>query len=241
MPLLRVWQLGRVPYADALTLQRRLVEERKAGLIPDTLLLLEHPHVITLGVKTGGAQTNVIASPEELAARAVDVFESGRGGDVTYHGPGQIVGYPIVDLRPDRQDVHRYVRDLEEVMIRVAADFGVHASRIAGLTGVWVQGAKSAETAAPQKLGAIGIRISRWVTSHGFAFNVNTDLEFFRLIVPCGIADKGVTSLETLLGRAVEGSEVEARFVHHFSDVFERDVCLSPPCPGDWPDAPSLA
>jgi lipoyl(octanoyl) transferase len=215
---LDVRHLGRVPYADALDLQRSLVDERKADRIPDTLLLLEHPHVLTLGVKTAGARANILAAPERLSELGVEVFEAGRGGDVTYHGPGQIVGYPILGLRPDRQDVHRYVRDLEDVMIRVAADFGIGAMRIRGLTGIWVEGAQGPEA----KLGAIGIRISRWVTSHGFAFNVNTDLEFFRLIVPCGITDRGVTSLERLLGRTQDVAEVEARFVHHFSCVFER-------------------
>lgn len=233
---LEVRRLGRVRYADALDLQRALVEERKAGRIPDTLLLLEHPHVITLGVKTAGARANIVATPERLAALGVEVFEAGRGGDVTYHGPGQIVGYPILDLRPDRQDVHRYVRDLEEVMIRVAGDFGVRASRIAGLTGIWVDVPRR----PPEKLAAIGIRISRWVTSHGFAFNVNTDLDFFRLIVPCGITDKGVTSLERLTGRTIDLSEVEARFVHHFSGVFDREVC-STPAPGARSDAPTPA
>lgn len=226
---LEVRQLGRVSYGDALELQRALVEERKAGHIPDTLLLLEHSHVITLGVKTAGARTHIVAPPDRLAELGVEVFETGRGGDVTYHGPGQIVGYPIVDLRPDRQDVHRYVRDLEEVMIRVAADFAIDASRIAGLTGVWVG---DAERHTAEKLAAIGIRISRWVTSHGVAFNVNTDLEYFRLIVPCGISDRGVTSLERLLDRTLDVPAVEARFVHHFADVFDREVSLTPPCLG---------
>lgn len=227
---LEVRRLGRLSYADALVLQRTLVDERKANRIPDTLLLLEHPHVLTLGVKTAGARTHIVVEPERLAQLGVEVFEAGRGGDVTYHGPGQIVGYPILDLRPDRQDVHRYVRDLEEVMIRVAADVGIEARRIAGSTGVWVGDGSAAEPEA--KLGAIGIRISRWVTSHGFAFNVNTDLEFFRLIVPCGIADRGVTSLERLLGRVQNVWDVEARFVHHMSSVFERDARVTLPCAG---------
>lgn len=227
MRTLSVHRLGRVNYADALDLQRTLVDERKAGRIPDTLLLLEHPHVLTLGVKTVGARTNIVATPDRLAALGVDVFEAGRGGDVTYHGPGQIVGYPILDLRPDRQDVHQYVRDLEDVMIRVAADYAIAAARIKGLTGIWVGEGDRAE-----KLAAIGIRISRWVTSHGFAFNVNTDLEFFRLIVPCGISDRGVTSLETLLNRTVDLAEVEAHLVHHFARVFDRDASVPSPCLG---------
>ena len=149
----------------------------------------------------------------------MEVHETGRGGDVTYHGPGQIVGYPILDLKPDRCDVHRYVRDVEEVMIRVCAEYGVHAGRIAGLTGAWV---------GADKIGAIGIRISRWITSHGFAFNVTTDLDRFHLIVPCGIADRGVTSLQRLTGRAVPIAEVEDAFVKHFAGVFEREpVCTA--------------
>ena len=195
-------RLGLVPYAEGLELQRALVEDRKAGRIPDTLLLLQHPHVVTIGVKKDG-RSHIIATPEQLSARGVEVFETGRGGDVTYHGPGQLVGYPILDLDPDRRDVHRYVRDLEEVMIRVCAGYGLHADRIKGFSGAWI---------GDEKIGAIGVRISRWVTSHGFAFNVTTDVEFFNLIVPCGIADRGVTSLAAQLGRVPEMSEVEDRF-----------------------------
>ena len=175
-----------ISYSEGLEIQKGLVEQRKAGQIPDQLLLLEHPPVITLGVKAKNDRSHIVASPEVLAAEGVEVFETGRGGDVTYHGPGQLVGYPIVDLNPDRRDVHRYVRDLEEVMILMAASFGVKAGRIPGLTGAWV---------GDEKLAAIGVRIARWVTSHGFAFNVNTQLSHFGLIVPCGITDKGVTSL----------------------------------------------
>jgi lipoyl(octanoyl) transferase len=141
----------------------------------------------------------------------VEVFETGRGGDVTYHGPGQIVGYPILDLNPDRRDVHQYVRDLEEVMIRVCADYGLTAGRIKGLSGAWI---------ADAKIGAIGVRISRWITSHGFAFNVTTDVDFFNLIVPCGIADRGVTSLAKEIGRTPDLTEVEDRFVSRFTEVF---------------------
>jgi lipoyl(octanoyl) transferase len=177
------------------------------------LLLVEHPHVLTLGVRGDGGRSHILVGDEALAARGIAVFETGRGGDVTYHGPGQIVGYPILDLKPDRQDVHRYVRDLEEVLIRTAADYGVPAGRVEGLTGVWV---------GPEKLAAIGVRIARWITSHGFAFNVTTDLEYFNLIVPCGIADRGVTSLDRLLGRAVDRREVEDRIVSRFCEVFER-------------------
>jgi lipoyl(octanoyl) transferase len=204
-----------VGYAEALDLQRSLVEERKAGRIPDTLLLLQHPPVITLGVRGDGGRANIVAAPERLAALGIDVHETGRGGDVTYHGPGQIVGYPIVDLKPDRCDVHRYVRDVEEVMIRVCADWGVSAGRIAGLTGAWV---------AAEKIGAIGVRISRWVTSHGFAFNVSPALDHFQLIVPCGISDRGVTSLARLTGRDVPLADVEQAIVRHFGCVFEREL-----------------
>lgn len=214
MKALEVRRLGLVPYADGLELQRALVEERKADRISDTLLLLQHPHVVTIGVKKDG-RGHILATPDQLASRGVEVFETGRGGDVTYHGPGQIVGYPIIDLNPDRRDVHRYVRDLEEVMIRVCADYGLTAGRIKGFSGAWIDDAK---------IGAIGVRISRWITSHGFAFNVTTDVDFFDLIVPCGIADRGVTSLAKAIGRAPELIEVEDRFVDHFARVFEREV-----------------
>jgi lipoyl(octanoyl) transferase len=205
--------LGRVPYADGVAAQKSLVEERRAGRIPDTLLLLEHPHVITLGVKARDSRAHVKASDEDLAARGVELYESGRGGDVTYHGPGQLVGYPILDLRPDRCDVHRYVRDLEDVLIRAAARFGVAAGRVPGMSGAWV---------GDRKLAAIGVRISRWITSHGFALNVTTDLAYFGLIVPCGIADRGVTSLAELTGRAVSMDEARRAVVPEFADVFDR-------------------
>ncbi len=209
-----VRRLGLVPYGEALDLQRDLAARRAAGDIDDTLLLLQHPHVLTLGVKAGEARQHILATPARLAELGVSTFETGRGGDVTYHGPGQVVGYPILSLKPDRCDVHRYVRDLEEVMIGVTGDYGFEAGRIAGLTGAWV---------GAEKIGAIGVRISRWVTSHGFAFNVNTDLAFFRLIVPCGISDRGVTSLQRLTGRDVPIGEVEHAVVRHFCRVFERD------------------
>jgi lipoyl(octanoyl) transferase len=210
-PDVEVRRLGLIPYAEALALQRELVEERQAGRIGDVLLLVEHPHVLTLGVRGDGGRSNILAPAEALAERSVDVHETGRGGDITYHGPGQLVGYPIIDLKPDRCDVHRYVRDLEEVLIRVAADYDIEAGRVPGLTGVWVGGSK---------LAAIGVRIARWITSHGFALNVTTDLEYFKMIVPCGIADRGVTSLAALLGRPVAMAEVEERVVRRFADVF---------------------
>jgi lipoyl(octanoyl) transferase len=215
--LIAVRRLGLVPYADGLELQRRLVEERKADQIPDTLLLLQHPHVVTIGVKKDGRQ-HILASPDRLASLGVDVFETGRGGDVTYHGPGQLVGYPILDLNPDRRDVHKYVRDLEEVMIRVCADYGLTAGRVKGFSGAWI---------GDEKIGAIGVRISRWITSHGFAFNVTTDVDFFNLIVPCGIADKGVTSLASKLDRAVDMTEVEDRFVAHFTAVLAQKTAAT--------------
>ena len=210
MRSLEVRRLGVVPYAAASELQRALVEERRAGRVPDLLLLLEHPHVITLGVKLDAARSHLTAAPDLLAERQVEVHESGRGGDITYHGPGQLVGYPILDLKPDRCDVHRYVRDLEEVMIRAAADFGIAARRVEGLTGAWV---------GADKLGAIGVRISRWISSHGFAFNVSTNLDYFDLIVPCGITSGGVTSLRRA-GRDVGMRDAEAGIVRHFCDVF---------------------
>ena len=212
---LEVRRLGVVSYDEALALQRELVEERRADRVPDLLLLLEHSPVITLGVRSEVSRRNVVATNERLDALGIAVHETGRGGDVTYHGPGQIVGYPILDLRPDRCDVHRYVRDLEDVMIRTCADYGVSAGRVTGLTGTWV---------GADKIGAIGIRISRWITSHGFAFNVRTDLDHFGLIVPCGISDRGVTSLEKVTRRSLPMPEVEDAVVRRFSEVFERQV-----------------
>jgi lipoyl(octanoyl) transferase len=212
---LDVRRLGRVPYPEALALQRSLVDERRAGRIPDTLLLVEHPHVLTLGVRGDGGRSHILATDEALALRGIEIHETGRGGDITYHGPGQIVGYPIIDLNPDRRDVHRYVRDLETVLIRTAADYGIDAGRIEGLTGVWV---------GDQKLAAIGVRIARWITSHGFALNVTTDLDHFALIVPCGIADRGVTSLSRLLGGPADPADVEFRVIEHFANVFGMSV-----------------
>jgi lipoyl(octanoyl) transferase len=211
---LEVRRLGRVRYADGLALQAELVSQRQQQSLPDTLLLLEHEPVFTLG--RNARAENILVPAEALHAHGFDVCEVGRGGDVTYHGPGQIVGYPILDLSPDRCDVHRYVRDLEEVLIRACGDCGVEAGRVQGLTGVWVGGAK---------VGAIGVRISRWVTSHGFALNVNTDLAPFRLIVPCGIVDKPVTSLALLTGRSLDLAAVEDALVRHFATVFARGVC----------------
>jgi lipoyl(octanoyl) transferase len=217
-----VKRLGLIGYERALDLQRELVERRKRGEIPDQLLLLEHPDVITLGVKTRNDRTHVLESEASLAEKGIALFETGRGGDVTYHGPGQLVGYPIFDLNPDRRDVHRYVRDLEETLIQAVATFGIAAGRVPGLTGIWV------DTPDGQaKLAAIGVRISRWVTSHGFALNVNTDLSRFGLIVPCGITDKGVASMAHLLGRRLPMDEVAHAVERAFSGLFDRPVPAS--------------
>jgi len=205
--------LGTVSYDDGLRLQERSVEDLRTGNAPEQLLLLEHPHVFTLG--RGADSGNILADQQQLRSNLVEVHETGRGGDVTYHGPGQLVGYPIINLKPDRCDVHRYVRDIEEVLLRTIAEFDVTGTRIAGLTGVWV---------GNEKIGAIGVRIARWITSHGFALNVNTDLSYFEMIVPCGITGKGVTSLSQILGRQVDMREVAGVLVHHFKEVFQRDV-----------------
>jgi lipoyl(octanoyl) transferase len=214
MRAIEIRRLGWTPYADSLALQRALVEDRSAERIGDVLLLVEHPPVLTVGVRGDGGRSHILASPDALAARGIEIHETGRGGDVTYHGPGQIVGYPIINLKPDRCDVHGYLRDLEEVLIQVAADFGIDAARVPGLTGVWV---------GEHKLAAIGVRISRWITSHGFALNLAPNLEDFDLIVPCGILDRGVTSLARL-GCTATRCDVEDHIVRHFCGVFDR--CL---------------
>jgi lipoyl(octanoyl) transferase len=208
---LAVHRLGSIGYTDALELQERLLAARIAQRIPDTLLLLQHTPVITLG--RGSRPEHVLASRELLAAGGVEVHESARGGDVTYHGPGQLVGYPIIDLNPDRRDVRRYVAGLEDVMIRIAGEYGLRAGRIAGLNGAWIE---------DRKVGAVGVRIRRWVTMHGFALNVSTNLSAFDLIVPCGIPDKTVTSLERELGRSVTHDEVETLTMRVFGEVFDR-------------------
>ena len=205
--------MGLVSYQAALETQRALVTSRQAGKAPDQLLLLQHPAVITVGVSGRSQSDHVLASPAELHDHDIEVLEVPRGGDVTYHGPGQLVGYPIIDLRPDRCDVHQYVRDLEEVLIRVVASFGVEARRRSGLTGVWV---------GDNKLAAIGVRLSRWVASHGFALNVTTNLEHFRFIVPCGLVGVGVTSLEHLLESVPSWDEIEAAVSEEFASVFGR-------------------
>ena len=214
--LCRVEQLGTVDYGEGLRLQAERVAARKAGKIPDTLLLLEHPHVYTLG--RNAWRENLLISEERLRLLGAQLFETDRGGDITYHGPGQLVGYPIFDLTQHRRDIAWFMRSLEEVFISVARDFAIEAARMAGVPGVWV---------GNDKLVAMGVHISRWVTSHGFAFNVNTDLQFFEYIVPCGLRDKGVTSLAKLLGKPVELAPVVERVIEHFVTVFELEMQFS--------------
>jgi lipoyl(octanoyl) transferase len=215
--------LGFIGYADAFELQKRIVAARKADAIDDVLLLCEHPHVITLG--RSGKRENLLASDRVLAQKGVEFHATNRGGDITYHGPGQIVGYPVIQLAAIRRDVVWYVRMLEEVMIRACADFGIVARREEGKTGAWIDPAAdtNAKGAAAEKIGAIGVHISRWVTSHGFAFNVATDLRYFDLIVPCGIAERKATSLEKILGRPVKRNEAAPKLVEHFGAVFGRE------------------
>jgi lipoyl(octanoyl) transferase len=212
-----VVDLGLVRYAPACELQRQLVEARKAGAIPDVLLLCEHPHVITLG--RNGKRENLRASEGVLAQANVEFHATDRGGDITYHGPGQIVGYPILDLAQYRRDVRWYVAQLEETMIRASADFGVAAKRVEGMHGIWVDA-----PAGEEKLGALGVHLSRWVTSHGFAYNVSADLRYFDWIVPCGIAGKRATSLERILGRSVRSEDARPRVVENFGKVFECEM-----------------
>src|SRR5467141_2399123 len=222
--------LGRIPYAEAWELQKRFVAARKADAIEDVLLFCEHPHVITLG--RSGNRANLLASEHVLRQKGVEFHATDRGGDITYHGPGQIVGYPILNLGAIRRDVVWYVRTLEEAMIRATAEFGITAVREPGKTGVWVYVAQSSSAlatrhsplATSEKLAAIGVHISRWVTSHGFAYNVSTDLRNFDLIVPCGIADRKATSLEKLLGRSVEEKEVAPRIAKHLGELLGLEM-----------------
>ena len=226
----QIIELGLIGYAEAYALQKRVVAARKADAIGDVLLLCEHTPVITQG--RNGKREHLLVSENVLRQRNVEFHESSRGGDVTYHGPGQLVGYPILQLGAIRKDVVWYVRMLEEVMIRTTAEFGISAHREEGKTGIWVadeekdftQSSGREEGIAPEKLGAIGVHISRWVTSHGFAYNVATDLRNFDLIVPCGIVGRRATSLEKLLGRAVSVSDIRPRMVRHFGDVFGLEM-----------------
>lgn len=217
-----VINLGLAPYGRCCDLQRRIVSARKKGIVPDVLLLCEHPHVITLG--RNGKHEHLRAGRHLLSQMNVQFHPTDRGGDITYHGPGQIVGYPILDLAEHRRDVRWYVEQLEEVMIRTSADRGVMARRAPGLHGVWVD-----TPSGQEKLAALGVHLSRWVTSHGFAYNVATDLRYFELIVPCGIPDKRATSLERLLGRAVSPLEIRSLLEKHFGEVFERSLVIVSP------------
>jgi lipoyl(octanoyl) transferase len=213
----QIVDLGLMGYAQAWTLQKRVVAARKAGAVDDVLLLCEHPHVITQG--RNGKREHLLASEHVLQQKGVEFHATDRGGDITYHGPGQILGYPILNLGAIRRDVVWYVRMLEEAMIQATAELGVAAKRVEGKTGIWA-GYENAE----EKLAAIGVHISRWVTSHGFAYNVSTDLRYFDLIVPCGIADRKATSLEKLLGRSVKQEEIAPRIAKHFGDVFGLEL-----------------
>jgi lipoate-protein ligase B len=208
---LLVKNLGRLEYGRALEVQKETELAVKDGRQPDTLLLLEHPHTLTVGRR--GDNGGILMSPDTLAARGVVVFETNRGGKITYHGLGQVVGYPIINLSPDREDVHRYVRQLEEVLIRTLGDYHIDAFRLEGFTGVHT---------ARGKVAAIGVHIARWVTTHGFALNVNTDLSFFNLIIACD--GEQVTSMEDLLGHEVDMQEVENRIAIHFAQVFEMEL-----------------
>jgi len=224
-----VHHLGPIRYAEAHALQERLLQARIRGEIPDTVLLLEHaPPVLTLG-RSSKATEHVLLSREALAARGFELHETGRGGDVTYHGPGQLVGYPIVDLAPDREDVRRYVRDLEEAMIRTVGEYGIRAGRTPGQSGTWVGVPEMSEDAGvelgvPRKIGAVGVRLSRWVTMHGFALNVTTDLSHFDVIVPCGIRDKGVTSIAKETGLTPSVREVGERAARHLAALFDAAI-----------------
>jgi lipoyl(octanoyl) transferase len=211
-------RLGTVDYAEAHRLQEELQAKRITGEITDTVLLLEHPPVLTMG--RSAKNQHVLAPPEVLEARGISVHDVGRGGDVTYHGPGQLVAYPIIDLKPDRRDVRKYMWSLEETMIRTCADFGLSATRVEGLNGAWI---------GERKVGAVGVRISRWVTMHGLALNVNSDLTHFELIVPCGIQDKAVTSVSAELGRTVGVADVLDPLARHFAGLYDTDV--------EWEDA----
>lgn len=223
---------GLLAYGSACTLQRELVQARKLGVIPDLLLLCEHPHVITLG--RNGDPKHLHAASSVLRQMQVEFHASDRGGDITYHGPGQLVGYPILDLAEHQRDVRWYVKQLEEVMIRLTGGLGIQGKRLEQAHGVWVD-----TPAGEEKLAALGVHLSRWVTSHGFAYNISTDLRYFDLIVPCGIPDKRATSVERLLGRAVTKQEALPLLIEHFGEVFER--AMVPLSPSDLKSALAFA
>jgi lipoyl(octanoyl) transferase len=222
-PPVQVHRLGRVEYRDGLELQRQFQEARRANEVPDTLLLLEHPPVLTLG--RGAKENNILTPKPQLDALGVEVFETDRGGDVTYHGPGQIVGYPLLHLGPGRQDVRKYVRAIEELIIRTVADFGITATRFEQWPGVWVA---ESRRGGPRKIAALGVHLSRWYTKHGFALNVSPELSHFQLIVPCGIREAGVTSMRDELQKDLKVADVEDRIIHHFRDVFDCEVTAAP-------------
>lgn len=222
-PPVRWHRLGRVEYRDGLELQRQFQEALRANVVPDTLLLLEHPPVLTLG--RGAKENNILTPKLKLEALGVEIFETDRGGDVTYHGPGQIVGYPLLHLGPGRQDVRRYVRAIEELMIRTVADWGIEATRFEQWPGVWVA---QSRRGGPRKIAALGVHLSRWYTKHGFALNVRTELSHFELIVPCGIKEAGVTSMSDELQEDVPVAQVEERIAHHFREVFDCEVTAAP-------------
>ena len=212
--MLEVYRRGLVPYAESLILQDQLVRQRRAGEISDTLVLLEHPHVITLG--SSSDEAHVLVDEQERERMGIELFEVGRGGDVTYHGPGQVIGYPVLDLKPDRKDLHAYLRDLEKVLIKVAHEVGVKAERRPSDTGVWTESGK---------LASIGVRVSSgWITSHGVALNVNSQLNYFDAIVPCGLEGESVTSLEQELGHGLEVGEVSEILANQFANVFKYDI-----------------
>jgi lipoyl(octanoyl) transferase len=207
-----VLQPGKMDYATSIVLQESYGKTLQEGTGGEVFILLEHPHVITLG--RGFHVDNLLMSPDLLAKKGVSVEETARGGDVTYHGPGQVVGYPIISLA-DKPDLHLYLRNLEELMIRTVSDFGIQADRKPGMTGIWVH---------DEKIGAIGVRVVRWITTHGFALNVNTDLKYFDYIVPCGIKQYGVTSLQKLLGREIPLEDVHQSLITNFADIFDRKM-----------------
>jgi lipoyl(octanoyl) transferase len=204
-----VSNLGRTRYAEAWDLQQRVFDLRRLGLIDDVLLLTEHDHVYTLG--KGGDANHLLASDAELSKNGTEVYRIDRGGDITYHGPGQIVGYPILDLNKYSPDIHKYLRSLEDVLINLLDAFGINGEREEGMTGVWVRG---------EKIAAMGVKVSKWITMHGFALNVNTDLQKFERIIPCGIFHKGVTSMQRYLGREIALEDVERKLTESFSGVF---------------------
>jgi len=213
MAILQVLNLGRTEYKSCWELQKRAFDLRSTGLIPDTLLLTEHDHVYTIG--KSGNDNHLLAHEQELRAKGISVFHNDRGGDITYHGPGQLVGYPILDLKDHYLDLHRYLRDLEEVIIRTLAAYGIDGKRVEEYTGVWV---------GDEKICAIGVKSSRWITMHGFAFNVNTDLSLFDRIIPCGIFEKGVTSLRQVLYQETDFMIAQETVVNEFAHVFGCDV-----------------